>query len=456
MEQEELKRKLMGLWEKTTHNSKDLLAILFEYYFDLRYLEYKENEGKIVSAVCGIPYTFGFGKHRLNGLYLMALSSEEGYRKKGVLSELLHNMNLKVENDFDFTFIVPNTELLEDYYGTQGYFSSFYILEERFTPFHDFKKDYILSLTDSHERSRDLKKALFDEIIVAENNEASIFSKEQIIKFIEEIEKKPASSVNLSHSATDLDYILREGTVRNLNSYIAYDSDGKITGVIFFQKEDLKRISVTAAYISDICSYFALLNHIKKQYGDHSLSVHTNDPKFQTLSIFQQTYASENPNGGDLNNTFSVVEIPFNINKLLHPMGMVRLLRYDRIIEYIAKTRKDVDFKLYIRDYGINENNPQSYEKMETERDYEALQEGLVLTDEQALKSPEEEKKVYIVRNGTCTVEPFESHKRDRSILVLSKKEVSELLLRKNDSSNLIMEAFGIPRLNLQYQLLPC
>lgn len=435
MEQEELKRKLLGLWEKTTHNSKEMLSILFDYYFDIRYLEYQESEGKVVGALCGIPYSFGFGQNRLKGLYLISLSSEEGFRKRGILAELLQNMNQRISNEFDFTFLVPHTELLADYFGTQGYFSSFFILEERFTPIHDFTNDYLILINDSEERIRNLKSALLKEINVIENNEESIFPKEQIIKFIEEIEKKATSSVNLNHTVKDLGYILSEGSIRNLRSYIAYDGDGRITGVMFSQKGDINRVNIVASFVADICSYYALLEFIKKHNHDFSLSVITSDPKFQTHYLIQQTYASENPAGGDLDTTISTLEIPFNINKLLQPLGMVRLLRFDRIMEYIANTRSDVEFKLHIRNFSL------SHQNLGTDKNY---------------SQPEDEKVVFVVKNGKCQIEPFSKFQNDRTVLNLTKKEVSELLLRKNDSSNLIMEAFGIPRLNLQMRLLPC
>ena len=435
MEQEELKRKLLGLWEKTTHNSKEMLSILFDYYFDIRYLEYQESEGKVVGALCGIPDSFGFGQNRLKGLYLISLSSEEGFRKRGILAELLQNMNQRISKEFDFTFLVPHTELLADYFGTQGYFSSFFILEERFTPIHDFTNDYLILINDSEERIRNLKSALLKEINVIENNEESIFPKEQIIKFIEEIEKKATSSVNLNHTVKDLGYILSEGSIRNLRSYIAYDGDGRITGVMFSQKGDINRVNIVASFVADICSYYALLEFIKKHNHDFSLSVITSDPKFQTHYLIQQTYASENPAGGDLDTTISTLEIPFNINKLLQPLGMVRLLRFDRIMEYIANTRSDVEFKLHIRNFSLSHQNL-----------------GTDKNDSQ----PEDDKVVFVVKNGKCQIEPFAKFQNDRTVLNLTKKEVSELLLRKNDSSNLIMEAFGIPRLNLQMRLLPC
>lgn len=440
MEQEELKRKLMGLWERTTHNSKELVNTLFDYYFDIKYIEYKEQEGKIVSALCGIPYTFGFGSKRLKGMYIIYLSSEEGFKKKGVLADLLQRFNSKLESDFDFTFLVPHTELLADYFGSQGYFSSFFILEERFTPLHDFKNDYFLSLTDSDERIKELKKKLFNQIKVKEwvaDYDESL--QNSIISYIEEIESKGSNSLNLNHTTKDLLYLLKKDSVRNLQVFVSFDTEEKITGLFFAQKDDIKRIKLVANYVSDPCSYYVLLDFIKRQYPDYSISIVTSDTKYQIHSIIQQTYASSNPAGGDLDNTFDTIEIPLNLNRLLQPLGMVKILRFERILEYISFSRSDVDFKLHIRDYqgknsGVKEENEISVSDIEPKGKYNDT--------------------VYTVKNGKLKTEPY-SCLKDKSVLNLSVKETSELLLRKKDSSNLIMEAFGIPSLNLQIRLLP-
>lgn len=425
MEQEELKRKLMGLWEKTTHSSKELLAALFDYYFNIEFIEYKESEGRIISALWGIPYNFGYGNKILKGLYLIPMSSEEGFKKKGHLSELLDAINRKASDIFDFTFLIPSTELLADYYGTKGYLSSFYILEERFTPLHNFKNDYFLTLSDSDDRLRGLKEKLFDTINVVTLAETPAGFKDEIIRFIREIERQSTKSINICHTEKDLDYLLQDSTVRNLQVFVAYDQDGKINGVSFVSKADIKRIKIVACYISDICSYYAILEYVRRHYQDYSISVNTFDSKYQTHSLIQQTYASANPEGGDLDNTLSTVEIPFNYNRLLQPLGMVKLLRFDNIMNYIAETRSDVDFKLHIRDLKLSDDD-------------------------------KSDMNVFRIKNGACHIEAYENHKHDRSILSLSVKEISELLLRKNDSGNLIMEAFGIPRLDLQLRLLPC
>ena len=413
-----------------------MLSTLFSYYFDQQYLEYKEIDGKIVCALCGIPYSFGYGDKLLKGLYIVPLTSEEGYHKKGILSELLDKFNQKLKEEVDFTFLVPNTELLADYYGSQGYFSSFFILEERYTSMHNFKNDYLLSLTESDERIRNLKKALLEEITIEEYKGESEFTKDKLIDFIETVESKSTSSVHNQHTTKDLDYIFNDNTIRKLTCFFSYDAEKRITGVAFIKKEEFMRIRVVASYVSDSCSYYALLDHIKSQYPDYSLSVNISEPKYQTHSIIQQIYASENPNGGDLDNTFGTVEMAFNINKLLQPLGMVRLLRFEKILEYIAETRSDVDFKVVIRDYKPEEDSKESIEDK-----------GEYNDDSQT---------VYIVSNGKYFTQEIKQNHKEKSILSLSGKEISELLLRKNDSSNLIMEAFGIPRLNLQIRLLPC
>lgn len=420
MEIEELRRKLAGLWEKTTHNSKESISLLFDNYFETSLVEYKESEGKVLSALFGIPYKFGSGNRNLKALYIISLTSEEGFSKKGVLSELLDKFNKKVEDEFDFTFLVPHTELMADYFGSKGYLNSFFISEERYTPYHNFKNDYFLSLTESDDKIRELKKNLLEKIIVISEEENTHFSLNQIINYIEEIEKKGSSAINLSHTKKDLEYILNENNIRNLNYFISYDSDdGKITGIAFIEKDDLYRLKIVAIYVSDVCSYYAILEYIKHKFPDYSLSIIISDTKYQAHNLIQLNYVSPNPNGTDLDNTFSEIEIPFNYNKLLQPLGMIRILKFENILEFIAETRSDVDIKLHIRDY-------------EPSRDL-----------------------MYIIKNGKFYKEELGKYKNEKNLLTLSKQELSELLLRKNDSSNLIMEAFGIPRLNLQIRLLP-
>ena len=183
----------------------------------------------------------------------------------------------------------------------------------------------------------------------------------------------------------------------------------------------MKRIKLPAVYVEDRCSYFAILNYIKKAYNDYSMSVFVDSYSSFSPSIIDDVYGAENPQGSHLETLFGLLETQFDLSKLMEPYGMVRLLRFDNIIQYLAILHKEIDFKLYLR----------NWKKTEGER-----------------------KTVFIVKNGNVKIEEYNSCILDRSILNLSIKEFSELLLRKKDSNSLIMEAFGIPRLILEMKLL--
>lgn len=427
MEQEELKRKLSGLWEKTSHKSKELISVFLNYYFDENFIEYQDLDGKINGAIIGIPYSFGFDEDPLKGIYLIPICSEEGVLKKNIINKLLKELHKKILNDFDLMFLVTDSELLQDYYRTLGFHDSFYIIQEHYTPLHNFHTDFLLSIQDSDERIRNLKNALFNDIEVFQkedferNNNDSIG---QLIDFIRDIERKKSTEISLIHEAKDLEYLFQEDSMRNLDYFVSLDADKKITGIAFIDIEEFKRIKVLTPFVTDSCSFYCLLNEIKRVYKEYSVTINSLESKCQIQAIIQQTYAASNPQGEDLDNTFATLETPVNLRNLMKPLGLVKLLKFDNILKYIARHRRDVDFKLYIPD----DPTPLNFDN----KDH-----------------------VYIIKNGTCDIDSIENHKQDKSLLKLSVKVISELLLRRGDASNLIMEAFGIPRLNLMINLLP-
>ena len=64
METAELKKKMMELWKNTFHDSDAYINLVFDTYFNTEYIEYYEENGKLISALLGIPYYFGNGKTR--------------------------------------------------------------------------------------------------------------------------------------------------------------------------------------------------------------------------------------------------------------------------------------------------------------------------------------------------------------------------------------------------------
>lgn len=421
MTSDELKRIIMELWAKTSHNSTDYLKIIFDNYFDENYVAYKIIDGRVVSALMGIPYEFGVPSHPLKGLYLFGLYTEEKFRHKGYMSNLIEDINQRAANNFDFTFLIPVSDLNADYYRRRGYFNSFFRLEERFTSVHDFKNDFILSIADSDERVKSLKLRHYESIVVEEYNPLFNLSESQLIEFIYKLERKPSASVSLCHTQKDLKTIIEDYKIRESKIFISFDPDGQISGVAFVEKDDIKRIRIPAFFVDDTASYFALLDYIKHYYSDYSLSVFTVSGRYIASALIDEVYGAENPEGQDLETVFGLMENQFDISRLMEPYGMVRLLRLENIFHYLALTRKDTEYKIYIKDTPFDKDGQHI---------------------------------IYCVKNGKLSLEKYKNPPEDKNILKLSFKEISELLLRKKESNSLIMEAFGIPRLKLEVNLL--
>lgn len=414
---QEIKSGIKELWENTFHNSGEFIDEFFNTYFNEKYVAYKERSGKIVSALLGIPYTFGYGQQKLKGLYLCKLATEEKFRHQGLMSELLEEINERVAEEFDFTFLIPASDLNADYYRRRGYFNSFFKLEERFTSIHDFKNDFMVSLSESDERIFQLKMNLFEQLSVDYLDNGSRQENEEIISFILQQEKKPDSSTSICHTHQDLEFILNERATNGYHIFVSKDTENKITGLAFVKKEeDIKRLTIPAIYVDDTCSYYVLLFHIKRYFHEYSMSVFVTSENNSLSALTDEVYGAENPEGGDLDLLFGLLETQFDFTKLMEPFGMVKLLNYERVIAYLASLHKEINLKLKIRDSRYP---------------------------------------LWNIRNGKVMDVERKKSGEDRSVLELSQKEISELLLRKKDSSRLIMEAFGIPRLILQMKLLP-
>lgn len=420
----EIKEGILDLWMKSYHGRSEQLTLLVDTYYKDELTVYHAIDSKIVGAIMGIPYKFGYGENCLKGLFLYGLIVEEKFRHRGIMSGMLKEINEKVSNDYDFTFLIPVSDLNADFYRRRGYFNSFFLLEERFTSVHDFYNDFIYTLAAADQRVKSLKESLYDGIKIEKFDGLSTINPERIIDFIIKWETKATMRVELQHSRKDLAIILNDNGVNDNSIFVSIAPDENITGVAFVEKHELKRLKVRSLYVEDACSYFAVLNHIKKTYPDYSISLFVERARYNNPSIIEEAYGASNPDGGDLDTLFGLYDTQFDVSRLMEPYGMVKLLRFDRILEYIASRHKEINLKLFIRDWS----NPQISKES-----------------------------LFIVNNGKVKVEPADFNKfhKDHNILKLSAKEVTEILLRKKESSSVIMEAFGIPRLPLSMKLMP-
>lgn len=422
MNKNALKQAMIELWEKTFHDSQEYINLIFDNYFNEKYVAYKTEEGKLVAALLGIPYKFGSGNTKLSGLYLCGIATEVPYRRKGFMKSLLDDINKRARDEFDFTFLIPANDLIANYYRNQGYFNSFYRIEKRYTSVHDFKNDFISSLIDSDQRIRNLKISLFNSLKIERFTSDSKVSASKLMEFISNYEHQPHGAVNIIHSHKDLEIIIRENEISDSYIFYSVDKDEILTGVVFARKNEIKRLEIPAMFLSDHATYYALLKFIKDYFHDYSLSVYSTTPLGYQEALTGEFYNVANPDGDMLESLVGFADRPFNFYKLMEPYGMAKLLNFSHIVEYLAQSKPDSEFNLLIKD---------------------------------SFENKDELKKIYKVKNGRV-FQTFEKIKegKDKNILELSVKEFSEIVLRRKDANGLIMEAFGIPRLPLEMCLM--
>ncbi len=184
MKPSELKQQMMKLWKDTFQDSDTYISMVFDNYFSYELVEYEERDGEVVAAMIAIPYDFVLGglfagksynkflpdddclgnrrcvyccpdcervQKRcvefsesesnpetthfenenseigiLSGLYLCGLATKPEYRGSGIMSRLIERINERAAAlGYAFTFLIPASRELRNYYSSRGYINSF-------------------------------------------------------------------------------------------------------------------------------------------------------------------------------------------------------------------------------------------------------------------------------------------------------------------------------------------
>jgi hypothetical protein len=421
----ELKSKMMQLWKNTFHDSDAYISLVFDTYFNPDLIAYNEENGKLVSAMLGVPYEFGNGGNKLKGLYLCGLATQEEFRHRGIMNDLIEKINTTaIEKGYDFTFLIPATDALINYYSARGYNNAIYRVEDRYTEVHDFAKNYRSILMIEDERVSALKTKYFDSLITDFINPKEEKTIDEIIQYIMSSEENITTYISLRHSAKDLHAVIKENDISKGKIVTCRNNDKKLTGLAFVTVDDKKRVNIPKIYYDDNCSLYKLLDSVKKYYSDFSLSLYCYPEDTGRRALWSKVYAAANPDGGMLDNSFGITERVYNVSLHARPYGMIRILNCHEVLKFVANHRSDVKFSILVKEYNYSGN---------------------------ALKCDVVDGKIkfeYIPDNE------IKNYMANPSITVLNHRELMEILFRKKDSSNLIMEAFGIPRLAMNMALL--
>lgn len=111
--------KTRKLWEEVfKEDTKEFL----DYYYSVKILENEiyviEEDGKIVSMLHLNPYQMRIGQEVFQTHYIVAVATDENYRKRGYMATLLnHAMKVMQERGEPFTFLMPAAEAIYKPFG---------------------------------------------------------------------------------------------------------------------------------------------------------------------------------------------------------------------------------------------------------------------------------------------------------------------------------------------------
>ncbi len=420
MQAEDIKRKMMKLWKDIFHDTDAYISLVFDNYFNPDLIEYVEENGLIVSALLGVPYEFGCGKEKLKGLYLCGLATDEEFRNRGIMNELIERINkLAKEKGYAFTFLIPSSDALINYYSVRGYVNAMYRVEDCYTQAHDFEKDYISILSREDDRVKRLKEKYYHSLQASIITDKDSKYNDQIVSYIRKAEGDISTYLTMQHSEKDVEIIIKENAISGGKIVVSHTADGKLTGIAFLSVDYKKRVVVHKMYYDDNCSFYKILDFIKKAYPDSPISVFCYPEETDRRVLWMKVYGAANPDGSGIEGAYGISERVYDVSRHARPYGMIRILDIREILKFLAVYRNDVKFSILVKD-AENEGKVLKCKVKEGKITFD-------LTDESDVAKQKKEEGV----TSTC----------------LKKKELLELLFRKKDSSNLIMEAFGIPRI---------
>ncbi len=425
MEILDLKDKMKKLWKDTFHDSDAYISLIFDNYFDPDFVEYYEENGKLVSALMGIPYKFGNGKNSFTGLYLCGLATLEEYRHRGIMNTLIEKINLTAkEKGFAISFLIPASDMLRIYYQGKGFVNGMYRVEERYTDIHDFDKDSLLLIDKEEERIRHIRLKQYENIEITKSGDFDDDLRDSVIKYIVNYESSPHQFLSLIHSENDVKAMLSENILSGGEVMVARNTDGIVIGVVFITFDDRRRIIIPKIYYDDKYVYYKLLSKVKSVYSDSPMSIMRFPEETDRHALWSKVYGAANPDGGMLGGAYGVAERVYNAGMHSQPYGMVRILNLHEILKFMANDRADAKYSILVKEDYKGEN-------------------GIL----------------FRVGNGNVketalSGEDFDQARRNPKITVLTMRDLSEIIFRRKDGNSLIMEAFGIPRLAVNMALL--
>lgn len=413
----------MELWKKTFHDSHEYISLIFDNYFEKGIYVYKEENDHIIAAILGIPYTFALGDFELKGLYLCGISVDYKFRREGIMTSLLQEIEEKARGFYDFTFLIPADETLRIIYENKGYYDFVYKVYEYYTDIHDFKTEFESTLLQFDERIKLLKQKRYDSLSVLRYSEDPENLRKKIIDFILASEASAKQYLVLRHTEEDLVAALIDNHLSKGEVFVAINPDREISCVMFTVPANDERIKVNAQFCHDACAFFRTLDKIKNTYAEMPLTIERYPEEVKDVSLWSENSVVPNPDGQSLESLVGIETRVFYSADHSHPYAMLKDFNIEALLKVVARIRNDISFRLIV----IKETSPGFY--------YVEVKKGEAL-----------------VKNLDSDLESLK--KSYKGVSILYERDFLKILLRRKRKDDIIMEAFGIPRLPVNISLM--
>lgn len=414
MEDSTVKREMMRLWKENFHDSDEYINLIFDTYFTPEMVEYEERDGKIVSALLAVPYSFGNARHSIWGLYLCGLSTDKDFRRKGIMGAVLERFINRVDRfKYAFTFLIPAYEGVQKYYHDRGFVNAFYQMPQRYVSSHDFRKEFENSLHDEKEELVKLKKSYFDSLKLhklTSDTPSGFLNK--ICIFIETQEGKRVD-MQLMHSGKDIQTAIKECMISAGEVYALENENGEITAAAFFYvNNEEKSLSIYYFVHEDPEAGYRLLDEIKKSYGDYAMTLWRYPVRAEATALWQPFYGAALPEA-PLAGAVGESEMDYYPASHSEVYGMARILNLHEILKFQADERRDLKYSILVKEG----KNPRFVK-------YEAKNGEVSVTDVTASLSDDEKRRV-----------------------LMTEEDMAEILFRRPDTDPIVEEVMELPPL---------
>ena len=110
------------LWERSFADPRAFIDLYFREKYRKERNEIIVRDGRVVSALQKLPYPLTYGGRMLPASYISGACTDEDYRRRGLMGELLAQTHRAMRNENAvLSFLIPATAELMTYYAKFGY-----------------------------------------------------------------------------------------------------------------------------------------------------------------------------------------------------------------------------------------------------------------------------------------------------------------------------------------------